>query len=92
MRRGLSSATDPTSRNCSNPSVEAHHGHVVKGTGDGLLCEFASAVDAVECAVEIQRAMPAREEGIPTDRRIEYRIGINVGDIVVEGGDITATG
>jgi class 3 adenylate cyclase/TolB-like protein len=74
------------------PSVEAHHGHVVKGTGDGLLCEFASAVDAVECAVEIQRAMPAREEGIPTDRRIEYRIGINVGDIVVEGGDIYGDG
>ena len=69
-----------------------HHGRVVKGTGDGLLAEFASAVDAVECAVEIQRAMPAREEGIPTDRRIEYRIGINVGDIVVEGGDIYGDG
>ena len=74
------------------PAVEAHHGHVVKGTGDGLLCEFASAVDAVECAAEIQRAMPAREEGIPADRRIEYRIGINVGDIVVEDGDIYGDG
>jgi len=74
------------------PAVEAHHGHVVKGTGDGLLCEFASAVDAVECAAEIQRAMPAREEEIPADRRIEYRIGINVGDIVVDGGDIYGDG
>jgi class 3 adenylate cyclase/TolB-like protein len=74
------------------PSVEAHHGHVVKGTGDGLLCEFASAVDAVECAAEIQRAMPAREEEIPADRRIQYRIGINVGDIVVDDGDIYGDG
>jgi len=74
------------------PSIELHHGHVVKGTGDGLLCEFASAVDAVECAAEVQRAMPAREEGVQEDRRIEYRIGINVGDIVVEDGDIYGDG
>ena len=74
------------------PTVEAHNGHVVKGTGDGLLCEFASAVDAVECAAEIQRAMPAREEGIPADRKIQYRIGINVGDIVVDDGDIYGDG
>ena len=74
------------------PTVADHHGRVVKGTGDGLLCEFASAVDAVECAADVQRAMPAREEGVPEVRRIEYRIGINVGDIVLEDGDIYGDG
>ena len=74
------------------PTVADHHGRVVKGTGDGLLCEFASAVDAVECAADVQRAMPAREEGVPEDRRISYRIGINVGDIVLEDGDIYGDG
>jgi class 3 adenylate cyclase/TolB-like protein len=74
------------------PAIAAHHGRVVKGTGDGLLAEFASAVDAVECAAEIQRAMPEREMAAQLDRRIVFRIGINVGDIVVEEGDIYGDG
>ncbi len=74
------------------PTITKHHGHIIKGTGDGLLVEFASAVDAVEAAAEIQRAMPAREVGVPDDERIQYRIGINVGDIVFEEGDIYGDG
>ncbi len=73
-------------------TIETHHGRVVKGTGDGLLAEFASAVDAVECAAEIQRAMVGRETDVPAERRIEFRIGINVGDIVFEDGDIFGDG
>ncbi|MGW8282323.1 MAG: adenylate/guanylate cyclase domain-containing protein [Gemmatimonadota bacterium] len=75
-----------------DPTITKHHGHIIKGTGDGLLVEFASAVDAVEAAAEIQRAMPAREAEVPDDERIQYRIGINVGDIVVEEGDIYGDG
>ena len=76
-----------------DPCIEKHHGRVVKGTGDGLLAEFASAVDAVECAAEIQRAMPEREEDSSPDVRIQFRIGINVGDIAVaEDGDIYGDG
>ena len=79
-------------RELLEPTITAHNGHIVKGTGDGLLVEFASAVDAVEAAAEIQRQMPARDEGVPDERRIVYRIGINVGDIVVEDGDIYGDG
>ncbi|NNK49539.1 MAG: adenylate/guanylate cyclase domain-containing protein, partial [Gemmatimonadetes bacterium] len=75
-----------------DPAIANHHGRVVKGTGDGLLAEFASAVDAVECAAEIQRAMPEREKDSPKDRRIIFRVGINVGDIVAEDGDIYGDG
>ena len=75
-----------------DPSIANHHGRVVKGTGDGLLAEFASAVDAVECAAEIQLAIPDLEMGVPADRRIAFRIGINVGDIVAEDGDIYGDG
>jgi TolB-like protein/class 3 adenylate cyclase/Flp pilus assembly protein TadD len=75
-----------------DPTVARHHGRIVKTTGDGLLVEFASVVDAVECAVAIQRAMAAREAEMPTDRRIQYRIGINIGDIVIDGDDIFGDG
>jgi adenylate cyclase len=75
-----------------DPAIASHRGRIVKGTGDGLLAEFPSAVDAVECAAEIQRAMPGREVDIPADRNIAFRIGINVGDIVVEDGDIYGDG
>ena len=75
-----------------DPAIERHHGRVVKGTGDGLLAEFASAVDAVECAAEVQRAMAEREAETPRDRQIQFRIGINVGDIVVRDGDIFGDG
>ena len=72
--------------------IAEHRGRVVKRTGDGLLAEFASVVDALRCATELQAAMAQRNSGIPVDQRIELRIGINVGDIVVEGGDIFGDG
>ena len=74
------------------PAISAHNGRVVKSTGDGLLVEFASAVAAVECAVEIQRDMASRTPDVPLERRIRFRIGINVGDVVAEDGDIHGDG
>jgi len=70
-----------------DPKITQHHGRIVKTTGDGALVEFASAVDAARCALEIQRAMAASNADIPADRRLEFRIGINVGDIIIEDGD-----
>ncbi len=75
-----------------DPKIKEHHGRIVKTTGDGMLVEFASVVDAVRCAVEIQRDMAERNAGIPQDRRIEFRIGINVGDIIFDGDDIFGDG
>jgi class 3 adenylate cyclase/pimeloyl-ACP methyl ester carboxylesterase len=71
-----------------DPKIAEHHGRIVKNTGDGVLVEFASAVDAVQCAIEIQRAIAERNANLPESRRIEMRIGINVGDIIVDDGDI----
>ncbi len=68
------------------------HGRIVKTTGDGLLVEFASVVDAVRCAVEVQQAMPERNSGVAADSRIELRIGINLGDVIVEGDDLYGDG
>ena len=76
----------------AEPLIAEHHGRVVKLTGDGALVEFASAVDAVECAVALQAGMAEREAAEPEDRRIRYRIGINIGDIVLEDGDIFGDG
>jgi TolB-like protein/class 3 adenylate cyclase/tetratricopeptide (TPR) repeat protein len=76
----------------AKPQFDAYRGRVVKLTGDGALVEFASAVDAVECAVAIQIGMAEREANVPEDRRIRYRIGINIGDIVIEDGDIYGDG
>ena len=75
-----------------DPKVTEHRGRIVKNTGDGALVEFASAVDAVRCALETQREMADRTINIPEDRRIEFRIGINIGDIVIEEGDIFGDG
>jgi adenylate cyclase len=75
-----------------DPKVAEHHGRIVKTTGDGALVEFASVVDAVRCAVEIQRGMAERNTDVPPERRIEYRIGINVGDIIIDGSDIFGDG
>ena len=69
------------------PEIAAHRGRVFKLTGDGLLAEFASVVDAVECAVALQRGMAERNKGLADDRRIDVRIGINLGDVIVEGED-----
>jgi TolB-like protein/cytochrome c-type biogenesis protein CcmH/NrfG len=75
-----------------DPAIARHNGRVVKGTGDGLLVEFSSAVDAVECAADIQQGMAERETGIPFEQRIRFRIGINVGDIVDHDRDIFGDG
>jgi TolB-like protein/class 3 adenylate cyclase len=74
------------------PKIGQHSGRIVKNTADGLLAEFASVVDAVRCAVEWQRAMVDREPGTPGDRRIRFRIGINLGDVIAENGDIFGDG
>jgi adenylate cyclase len=75
-----------------DPKIAAHHGRIVKTTGDGLLVEFASVVDALRCAAEVQAAMGESNAPLPPDRRIAFRVGINVGDIVVEDGDIFGDG
>ena len=75
-----------------DPKIAEHRGRIVKTTGDGVLVEFASTVDAVRCAIGIQRAMPAYNADLPQDKKIEFRIGINVGDIIVEGDDIFGDG
>lgn len=79
-------------RALTDPKIKEHHGRIVKTTGDGILVEFASVVDAVRCAVDIQRSMAERNASIPPDRRIAFRIGINVGDIIVDGDDIFGDG
>jgi TolB-like protein len=79
-------------RELLDPKIAEHKGRLVKTTGDGLLVEFGSVVDALRCAVEVQREMGGRNDGALPDNRIEFRIGINVGDIVVEDGDIFGDG
>src|ERR1700719_2441500 len=75
-----------------NPKIAEHRGRIVKNTGDGFLAEFASVVDAVRCAVEVQRGMAERNAGTPPEQRIEFRIGINLGDVIVEEHDIFGDG
>ena len=75
-----------------DPKIEEYRGRIVKATGDGLLVEFASVVDAVRCAIDVQRAMIARNAEVANDKRIEYRMGVNVGDIIIDGGDIFGDG
>src|SRR6516165_1457997 len=79
-------------RELVGPKISEHSGRIVKTTGDGMLAEFASVVDAVRCAAELQRAMIDREAGTGEDRRIRLRIGINLGDVIVEDGDIFGDG
>ena len=74
------------------PKIEEHRGRIVKNTGDGLLAEFASVIEAVACAVAVQREMAERNAGIADERRITFRIGGNLGDIIVEDGDIHGDG
>jgi TolB-like protein/class 3 adenylate cyclase len=75
-----------------DPKIAAHHGRVVKNTGDGALVEFASAVDAARCAVEMQRGMATQNTDVPDDQRIEFRIGIHLGDIIIDDDDIFGDG
>jgi adenylate cyclase len=79
-------------RELLDPKIADHRGRLVKTTGDGLLVEFGSVVDALRCAVDVQREMTGRNAETPSDNRIEFRIGINMGDIVVEDGDIFGDG
>src|SRR5208282_3062852 len=80
--RGLSS-------DLVDPAVAAHRGRIVKRTGDGALVEFRSVVDAVRCAIEVQSGIVERNAGVPPERRIEFRIGIHLGDVVEEAdGDL----
>jgi len=75
-----------------DPKIAEHHGRIVKNTGDGALVEFPSVVDAVRCAVEVQRGVARRNTDVPQVRRIEFRIGIHVGDIIIEENDIFGDG
>src|SRR5581483_7378740 len=76
-----------------DPTVAVHHGRVVKRTGDGAVVEFRSVVDAVRCAIEVQNGMAERNAGLPEDRRIEFRVGIHLGDVVEEDdGDLMGDG
>jgi class 3 adenylate cyclase len=79
-------------RELIDPAIASHHGRIVKTTGDGALVEFASVVDAVACAVVIQRGMVGRNTGVTEDKSIVFRIGINVGDIIIDEGDIYGDG
>jgi adenylate cyclase len=75
-----------------NPTIAEHRGRIVKNTGDGFLAEFASVVDAVRCAVEMQRGMAERNAATPPEKRIEFRVGINLGDVIAEAEDIFGDG
>src|ERR1700737_4966910 len=79
-------------RELADPKIKEHRGRIVKTTGDGLLIEFASVVDAVRCAVEVQREMAERNTDVSPDGRIEFRMGINLGDIMKDGRDIYGDG
>jgi adenylate cyclase len=89
---GTLAALRAVRRDLADPKIAGHRGRIVKTTGDGLLAEFASVVNAVRCAVEVQREMIARNTATPAERRIEFRMGINVGDIIIEDGDIFGDG
>jgi adenylate cyclase len=75
-------------REVMEPAVREHRGRVVKNTGDGALVEFGSAVDAVRCALDLQQTMRARNAGVPQSRRIDLRVAVNLGDVIVEPDDI----
>jgi|SRR5580700_5679964 adenylate cyclase len=76
-----------------DPAIAAHHGRIVKRTGDGSIVEFRSVVDAVRCAIEVQSGLSERNTGLPPDRRIEFRVGLHLGDVVEEeDGDLMGDG
>src|SRR5215470_16207784 len=79
-------------RELIDPNIKKHGGRIVKTTGDGILIEFPSVVEAVGCAVEVQQGMADRNAGVPEDKRITFRVGVNLGDIIVEGKDIYGDG
>jgi adenylate cyclase len=79
-------------RELVDPAIEEFHGRIVKLMGDGALVEFASIVDAVQCSAAIQRRMANHDQGVPAAQRIQFRIGVNLGDVIVDGGDIYGDG
>ena len=79
-------------RELIDPKIAEHHGRVVKTTGDGMLLEFGSVVDAVRCAIEVQKGMAARNVAEVPEKRIDFRVGINLGDIIIDGDDIHGDG
>src|ERR1700726_5258960 len=79
-------------RQVVDPKIAEHRGRIVKTTGDGMLVEFPSVVDAVRCAVELQRGMADRERDLAENQRLRFRVGINIGDVIVEGDDIFGDG
>jgi class 3 adenylate cyclase len=79
-------------RELVDPKISEHRWRIVKTTGDGMLVEFVSVVDALRCAVDLQRGMSDRNADVPPDMRIEFRVGVNLGDIIIDGGDIYGDG
>src|ERR1700722_7565868 len=79
-------------REVADPKITEHRGRIVNTTGDGLLSEFASVADAVHCAVEVKGEVAARNTGVPAARRIDFRIGVNLGDIMIDENDIFGDG
>jgi adenylate cyclase len=75
-----------------DPTVQAHHGRIVKSIGDGLLIEYPSVVDALQCWLTVQQGMAIRNESIPEKRQIHFRVGVNIGDIIVDDDDIFGDG
>jgi class 3 adenylate cyclase len=89
---GTHGALTTLRREIWDAKIGEHRGRIVKTTGDGLLVEFVSIVNAVHCAIEVQRALASRNESVPKERRIEFRIGINLGDIIIDEQDIYGDG
>jgi class 3 adenylate cyclase/TolB-like protein/Tfp pilus assembly protein PilF len=89
---GTHAALKAIRRELGDPMIAEHRGRIFKTTGDGLLAEFTSVVDAVRCAIDLQTAMIGRNVGIVAERRIEFRIGVNVGDVIIDGDDIYGDG
>jgi adenylate cyclase len=89
---GTLAALKAIRRELSDPKIAEHRGRIVKTIGDGLLVEFASVVDAVRCAVEVQQEMAGRNADVPDDKRIVFRVGIHQGDIIIDDGDIFGDG
>ena len=75
-----------------DPAIDEHGGRIVKTMGDGLLLEFPSVVDAVQCSIAVQEGMASRNNDIPDDKQIVFRIGVNLGDIIIDGEDIQGDG
>ena len=89
---GTLAALKALRRELVDPEIEAHRGRIVKTAGDSVLVEFPSVVDALRCAIRVQDAMRARNQGTPAETRVEFRVGVNLGDVIVDGGDVYGDG